>query len=83
METRTSYLHDRCPEIVPSEHIAIIAANKYRFIWTEQTASNGLESEIAFPTIRTFSRQGLKAGGKTMWKMVQAPLPTIFSKRHN
>lgn len=79
METRTSYLPDRCPETVPSEHIAIITANKDRFIWTEQPASNGLESEISFPTIRTFSHQSLKAGGK-MWKMFQAPLPTIFSQ---
>lgn len=34
-ETRTSYLHDRCPEIVPLEHTATITANKHRFMWME------------------------------------------------
>ena len=72
-ETRTSYLHDRCPEIMPSEHTAILTANKHWFICTEQTASNGLEFEASFPTIRTFSHQSLKAGGKKMFKDISGP----------
>ena len=49
-ETRTSYVHDRCPEIVPSEHIAATAANKYRFIWMQQAVPNRVDFEVSFLT---------------------------------
>ena len=78
METRTSSLHDRCLEIVPSEHIAMIAANKYRFIWMEQAVPKRMHSEVSLPTSGYFLISILKLKIKCS-KMIQAAIPMILS----
>lgn len=80
-ETRTSYIHDRCPEIVPSEHIAATAANKYRFIWMQQAVPNRVDFEVSFLTSGYVLISALKLKMKCS-KMSQAPRAMIFSYYH-